>query len=328
MENAMGNGEGGVSDQFDVVASPDGFQSAVGSGGADSLDTILRSMSEDDPFGWAKTIADLVGLAEPASAVLATTDLTAMSVRADRVLLVDDGDVVVHIEFQRSFDPDFALRMLDYYVRLRRLHRRPIVQVVVVTKPGATMPSHVELDGHRVGFAVLRPEECSVDFFMKSLPAMAVLAAHTVPDEEFLADTLKRIVDAEGTAQNESGTSNVGYAIALARHRFAPSVIESIARMDDMSIAEIIADTPPGRELLERGLEQGLEQGLQKGRGEGMAALLEVQLEHRFGQLSSSDLARLRSLRPDELTALAIDGTDFSSLGDLRDWLAARETAG
>lgn len=95
-----------------------------------------------------------------------------------------------------------------------------------------------------------------------------------------------------------------------------------------MSIAEIIADTPPGRELLERGLEQGLEQGLQKGRGEGMAALLEVQLEHRFGQLSSSDLARLRSLRPDELTALAIDGTDFSSLGDLRDWLAARETAG
>lgn len=103
-----------------------------------------------------------------------------------------------------------------------------------------------------------------------------------------------------------------------------------------MSIAEFIADTPPGRELLERGmeqgrgegleqgLEQGLERGLEQGRGEGMAALLELQLGHKFGPLCDTDRQLLHSLGRDGLTELGIEWTSLASLVDVREWMLAR----
>ena len=175
---------------------------------------------------------------------------------------MDEGATVVHIEFQRAAEPDFPLRMLDYYVRLRRFHRRPVIQVVVVTGRGASIPSEVEMDAHSVRFVVLRPGDFDADFFLNTVPALAVFARHTEPDVEFLTATLKKIAELGRSAQNVLGTSDIGYAIALAKHRFAPSVIDSIQRLDGMSIAEFIADTPPGRELLERGIEQGRGEGL------------------------------------------------------------------
>ena len=333
-----------VQDMTAVSPAPDGGSAPSGrtddQTSKDSLDTILRTMSEEDPLGWAKSAAQLAGLPEPTSAVLATTDLAAVSIRADRVLLVDEGATVVHIEFQRAAEPDFPLRMLDYYVRLRRFHRRPVIQVVVVTGGGASIPSEVEMDAHSVRFVVLRPGDFDADFFLNTVPALAVFARHTEPDVEFLTATLKKIAELGRSAQNVLGTSDIGYAIALAKHRFAPSVIDSIQRLDGMSIAEFIADTPPGRELLERGmeqgrgegleqglergLEQGLERGLEQGRGEGMAALLELQLGHKFGPLSDTDRQLLHSLGRDGLTELGIEWTSLASLADVREWMLAR----
>ncbi|MCF2972130.1 hypothetical protein L1047_13080 [Synechococcus sp. Nb3U1] len=50
--------------------------------------------------------------------------------RADLVSFLQVGTQVLHLEFQTDPDPEMPLRMLDYFVRLRRQYRCEVLQIV------------------------------------------------------------------------------------------------------------------------------------------------------------------------------------------------------
>jgi flagellar biosynthesis/type III secretory pathway protein FliH len=69
------------------------------------------------------------------------------------------------------------------------------------------------------------------------------------------------------------------------------------------------------------GLEEGLQQGRQEGRKEGRQAalcnMLEIQLEHRFGQLPQGVRERLRRAGPDDLQAWGIAVLSAANLNEV-----------
>jgi len=73
---------------------------------------------------------------------------------------------------------------------------------------------------------------------------------------------------------------------------------------------------------LEKGREQGLEQGLEQGRGQGMAAIAELVLKRRLGDLPESTMRLIRSLPPERIADLTECARDLPTAASLDQWLA------
>ena len=283
-------GDGGVAS--DVVVDP--------------LDVIFRAMSEHNPSGWVGTIAKVAGFEVPGGVRVGVTDLATPSVRADRVFLLEDPDMVVHVEFQTVAGADFGLRMLDYYVRLARQYGVPVVQVVVAftAEASARVPSEMMVGEHVARWVVLRPWEYDAEFFLGVLPALAVLARQEGSAEEFL----EQLLVAAPTVGADS--EEIEFMIALAEHRFSREVVEVAMRSVDMTFTDVFAETLLGEALLERGRE------------EGRVLLLVSMLESRVGAMTESDRAALDGLSLEGQDRLAAAVHGFESIEDFREWLA------
>ena len=276
----------------------------------DPLDVIFRAMSEHNPSGWVGTIAKVAGFEVPGGVRGGVTDLATPSVRADRVYLLEDPDMVVHVEFQTVAGADFGLRMLDYYVRLARQYGVPVVQVVVAftAEASARVPSEMMVGEHVARWVVLRPWEYDAEFFLGVLPALAVLARQEGSAEEFL----EQMLAAAPTVGADS--EEIEFMIALAEHRFSRAVVEVAMRSVDMTFTDVFAETLLGEALLERGRDEGRE--------EGRVLLLVSMLESRFGAMTDSDKAALDGLSLEGHDRLAAAVHGFESIEDFREWLA------
>ncbi|NJL98048.1 MAG: Rpn family recombination-promoting nuclease/putative transposase [Synechococcaceae cyanobacterium SM2_3_2] len=63
---------------------------------------------------------------------LQPSELISEPIRADSVIFLQSRQLILHLEFQTQSDPQIPLRMLDYWVRLRKQYPRlPIRQIVV-----------------------------------------------------------------------------------------------------------------------------------------------------------------------------------------------------
>jgi hypothetical protein len=70
-----------------------------------------------------------------------------------------------------------------------------------------------------------------------------------------------------------------------------------------------------------RGHLEGLEEGHEEGRRTEALSLVEILLEHRFGELSPETAARIAALPVDRCEALARALLDFSGAAELEAWL-------
>ena len=299
-------GGDGSDDPVSGGRSSDGDGGVVSDVVVDPLDVIFRAMSEHDPSGWVGTIAKVAGFEVPGGVRVGVTDLATPSVRADRVFLLEDPDMVVHVEFQTVAGADFGLRMLDYYVRLARQYGVPVVQVVVAftAEASARVPSEMMVGEHVARWVVLRPWEYDAEFFLGVLPALAVLARQEGSAEEFL----EQLLVAAPTVGADS--EEIEFMIALAEHRFSREVVEVAMRSVDMTFTDVFAETLLGEALLERGRE------------EGRVLLLVSMLESRVGAMTDSDKAALDGLSLEGHDRLAAAVHGFESIEDFREWLA------
>lgn len=98
-----------------------------------SYDNLCKMLSEKYP---ARFAAWVLGEPQPSVEVL-KTELSIEPIRADYVTFLRTQKQILHLEFQTQLasDPPLPLRMLDYWVRLHRLYRLPITQVVVLLLP-------------------------------------------------------------------------------------------------------------------------------------------------------------------------------------------------
>jgi predicted transposase YdaD len=98
-----------------------------------SFDNVCKLLPEKYPDSFATWF-----LGEEALEVtVLKTELSIEPIRADSVIFLQTRDRILHLEFQTEWTskPPVPLRMLDYWVRLYRLYRLPITQVVILLLP-------------------------------------------------------------------------------------------------------------------------------------------------------------------------------------------------
>jgi predicted transposase YdaD len=98
-----------------------------------AFDNLCKLLSEKYPERFASWVLG----APQTSAMVLKTELSIEPIRADYVTFLQLQGRILHLELQTKLEsnPPLPLRMLDYWIRLYRLYRLPITQVVVLLLP-------------------------------------------------------------------------------------------------------------------------------------------------------------------------------------------------
>jgi predicted transposase/invertase (TIGR01784 family) len=271
-----------------------------------AFDNLCKLLAEKHPDRFASWV-----LGQPIeSAEVLKSELSIEPIRADSVILLKLQGQILHLEFQVKLDsdPPLPLRMLDYWVRLYRLYRLPIRQVVVLLRPpaeGTVIESAFVLGTTRHEYQVLCMWEQDPSIFLEdiALLPLATLAATQSP-EQLLTQVAQRVSTIESTQQRREASA---YVQLLAGLRFNKALIRQVFREDIMRESVIY------QEIQQEGEERGILKGEQ--------TVILRQLARRVGNVSPELQSQIQSLSLYQLEALADALLDFSTLADLRTWL-------
>jgi predicted transposase YdaD len=157
-----------------------------------AFDNLCKLLAEKYPDRFA---AWLLGEVPRTIAVL-KSELSIEPIRADSVTFLQANGRILHLKFQTLWqsDPPMPLRLLDYWVRLHRLYRLPVTQVVVVLLPpqeDAAIATTCELEQTRHRFQVVRMWEQEPEAFLQDL---ALLPLATLARAQNATQLLQRVV--------------------------------------------------------------------------------------------------------------------------------------
>jgi predicted transposase YdaD len=227
---------------------------------------------------------------------------------------VDDN--LVHVELQSSNDPDMALRMAEYALRIYRQFRKFPKQIVLyVGEPQLRMTASLsEPDSIKPDFAF---QYTLID--IRDLDATELLASSHIEDN--LLAILTRLQDRAATvrqilgriAKLEEPARRAAFArflIISGLRRLAAAVKEEAQKMP---ILNDILD----HEVIGPAILQGRQEGRQEGRREGRHEMLGRLLEKRFGPIPAWVEPRLANLSAAELDSVAVRVFDISHLEEL-----------
>lgn len=281
-----------------------------------SFDNICKLLSEKYPDRFASWV-----LGKPQSLVeVLKTELSIEPIRADYVTLLQLQGQILHLEFQTRWDsnPPIPLRMLDYWVRLYRLYRLPIAQVVVLLLPppaNTVIETAFVLGETRHGYRVIRLWEEDPNLLLDD-PALLPLAtlAATTATEPLLELVAQRVNQLEASRRQEV----LDYTKILAGLKFNKDLIRQIFREGMMRESVIV------QEILEEGRQEGRQQGRQEGiqqgiQQEGRSLILRL-LTRKVGEISESWQQRISNLSLEQLENLGEALLDFQSFADLEAW--------
>jgi predicted transposase YdaD len=91
-----------------------------------------------------------------------------------------------------------------------------------------------------------------------------------------------------------------------------------MSQIEESDDRELVMRLAP---LYQQDREQARQEGQVEGIKQGEERLIIRQLNHRFGEIDSSVIERIRGLSTDQLETLGEAFLDFSSLTDLETWL-------
>ncbi|WP_448562532.1 Rpn family recombination-promoting nuclease/putative transposase [Trichothermofontia sp.] len=279
-----------------------------------SFDNLGKLLVEKYPAQFA---AWILGQAPDTVRVL-KTELSIEPIRADSVLFVQTRDSpgatlsasILHLEFQTRLpsEPPIEFRMLDYWVRLYRLHQVPIIQVVIVLLPpteGTVIPTqfHVGRTLHEYDVLCLWEQDPQLLLQDLALLPLAPLAAAPQP-ETLLQQVAARIRQLESEQQRRELST---YTQIFAGLRFKKPLIRQIFQEGLMRESVIYQEI--------------LQEGRQEGRQEGELNLTLRLLKRRFGEIALELETRVRGLSLAQLEALAEALFDFDEVADVQHWL-------
>jgi len=278
-----------------------------------NVDTLLKYLADNQPDHLAAWLlgqpVDDLGPVEVLKGELSTEPL-----RADFVALVRSLGIILHIEFQYAAPPAGApsieLRMLDYWVRLYRQYRLPVVQVLVLVKPTKSPSRGVfEVGSTRHEFRVvcLWKEDPAPLLADEALLPLATLARAT--DRRAL---LSAVADGVSRIEPEARRNEIGVLAQLLAGLVSPrEVIQAMFGED------ILEHSVVYQEILRRGEARGVVRGRAEGEAlgraegealglrEGAERLLLGVLESRFGPVPAEVRATLDRCPVDTLWALS-----------------------
>ncbi len=276
-----------------------------------SFDNLCKLLAEKYPDRFAAWL-----LGEPSTNAIEVlkTELSIEPIRADSVTLLQTRGQILHLEFQTNWqsDPPIPLRLLDYWVRLHRLYRLPVTQIVVVLLPpseGTTIETLFELGLTRHEFQVVKLWEQDPELFLQDAALLPFAALTRTQDSTRLLDrVVQQVAEIPEVTERQEMSA---YVQLMAGLKYDKEVIRRVFREGMMRESVIY------QEILHEGEEKGREEGRQIER----RSLISLQLEQRVGSLSDAQRDRISTLNLDQLTALAIALLNFSSQDDLDAWL-------
>jgi predicted transposase YdaD len=253
------------------------------------------------------------------------TEFEGRKVQADALLsalLPEIGEeLLLGVECQSEKDPDMPERLLEYNLRARREHKRPVLSCVIYLRNDGEVqqsPLRWEIPGGqeilRFYYLVIEVARMTPDDFRQlGLPGLLPFMIMT------RGGTSRAIAEEIFTGLEQAGKQeSLAAAYTLASLAFGKqNSIEQhwlLRRLSNMH--ESLRDTPVYQEMtrwareeghekgleegLEKGLEKGLQQGLQQGRQQGLQeGILDVVIE-RFPELTRLTQERMVALNKSE----------------------------
>lgn len=266
-----------------------------------SFDNLCKLLSEKYPNRFAEWVLG----SKQSNVKVLEKELSIEPIRADSVILLRLQGRILHLEFQTKIksEPPLPLRMLDYWVRLYRLYRLPITQVVVLLLPpaeGSTIETAFEVESTRHEYRVIRlwEEDPTPLLNDPALLPLASLAASTDP-EALLQNVAQRVTQLDPEIRSEVS----GYTQIIAGLKFEKRFIKQMFREGMMRESVIYQDI------------------LQEGKEEEARSLVIRQLTRKVGTLPETLQSRINLLSVTNLETLGEALLDFSQLADLESWL-------
>jgi predicted transposase YdaD len=107
-----------------------------------SYDNACKYLAEQYPQAFVRWLLKK----DPQSLQILKTELVDEPIRADALLWLKIGEMILHLEFQTNPQsyPPLPLRMLDYYVHLKRQHQCQVEQVVIFLKKTTSPTAFVD----------------------------------------------------------------------------------------------------------------------------------------------------------------------------------------
>jgi predicted transposase YdaD len=273
-----------------------------------SYDNLTKILAEKYPERFATW---LLGTPQTNVEIL-KTELSIEPIRADSLTFLKTQSRILHLEFQTRWisEPPINFRMLDYWVRLYRLYRLPITQVVILLLPpgeDTAIETTFEFEQTRHQYRVVKIWEEDPRMFLED-PALLPFATLTAqPTEELLAQVASEVGKIEQEAQRQEMTS---YVQIMAGLRFDTTLVKRLFREDIMKESVIY------QEIFETGEQQGEQRALQREK-----ALILRQVTRQVGEVPQELRSSVELLSIDRLEALGEALLDFNSLQDLQNWL-------
>ena len=269
------------------------------------FDNLCKLLSEKYSDRFASWV-----LGKPQQSVeVLKTELSIEPIRADSVTFLQLQGRLLHLEFQTKLEsnPPLPLRMIDYWVRLYRLYRLPISQIIVLLLPPSedtVIETAFIVENTRHEYQVLRLWEQEPELFLND-PALLPLAtlAATTDSEALLRETAQRVSQLEVERKQEVST----YTQILAGLKFEKALIQKIFREGMMRESVIYQDI--------------LEEGREEGRSQGELNLIIRLLTRRFGAVDETVRSRIVTLPLALLEDLGEALLDFAEIEDLINWL-------
>jgi predicted transposase/invertase (TIGR01784 family) len=282
-----------------------------------SFDNLCKLLSEKHPVTFASWV---LGTPQTAVTVL-KTELSIEPIRADYVTFLQLQERILHLEFQTQLEstPPLPLRMLDYWVRLYRLYRLPITQVVVLLlppTPETVIETAFSIETTRHEYRVISMWEENPELFLNE-PALLPLAPLTATRQP--QTLLQRVVARVNQLEPRQRAEISAYTQILAGLKYKKDLIRNLFREGMMRESVIY------QEILAEGEQRGEQRGRQEGRQEGERSLILRQLTRRVGELPQQVLEQIESLSLEQLENLGEALLDFQAQADLETWFSTLE---
>jgi predicted transposase YdaD len=257
-------------------------------GGLVAFDNLCKLLAEKYPERFALWLLGEV----PASLQVLKSELSIEPIRADAVTFLGTGNRILHVEFQVKVEtePPIPLWVLDYWVRLYRLYRLPIDQVVIFLKPpppDTVIESAFILEQTHHQYRVVKMWEQDPALFLGD-PALLPLATLAATDNP--SGLLYQVAEQVSMIEIESQQREVAaYSQLLAGLKFDKQLIQQVFRSEAMQESVIY------QEILQQGELKGQQEATE---GLLLAKFSELDNELRLivpqlVALSSSERSRL-----------------------------------
>ncbi|MEH2263264.1 Rpn family recombination-promoting nuclease/putative transposase [Nostoc sp.] len=278
-----------------------------------SFDNLCKLLSEKHPERFASWVLGT----EQTSVKVLKTELSIEPIRADYVTFLQLEGRILHLEFQTKLEstPPLPLRMLDYWVRLYRLYRLPITQVVVLLlppAPGTVIETVFSVETTRHEYRVIQMWLENPESFLNdpALLPLAPLAATTQPQ-----GLLQQVVEKVNRLEPRQRPEISAYTQILAGLKYNQDLIRQLFREGMMRESVIYQEI----------LAEGEQRGEQRGReAEGQLLILR-QLTRRVGELPQEMRSRIENLSLEQLENLGEALLDFQAIADLESWFTTLE---